>query len=162
MNSINVSNTYSFFGDKGMNISYTPGNPGSKEKADPSKSSFEGVTILIVEDENSNFLLLEAILKKTGVNLLHAWNGKQAIEMVDENPEIDLCLMDLKMPIMDGFEATEKIRETGNTKLPVIALTAFSEMYQKEIALEKGFNMYMTKPLNRKALMENISTYLKT
>lgn len=160
MNSINVSNTFSFFGDKGMNISYTTGNPGSKEKADPSKSSFEGVTILIVEDENSNFLLLEAILKKTGVNLLHAWNGKQAIEMVDENPEIDLCLMDLKMPIMNGFEATEKIRETGNTKLPVIALTAFSEMYQKEIALEKGFNMYMTKPLNRKALMENISICL--
>ena len=160
MNSINVSNTYSFFDDKGMNISYHPKDSESKEKADPTKTSFEGVTILIVEDENSNFLLLEAILKKTGVNLLHAWNGKQAIEMVDENPEIDLCLMDLKMPIMDGFEATEKIRETGNTKLPVIALTAFSEMYQKEIALEKGFNMYMTKPLNRKALMENISTCL--
>jgi CheY-like chemotaxis protein len=160
MNSINVSNTNSFFGDKGMNISYHTKNPGSKEKTDPSKSSFEGVTILIVEDENSNFLLLEAILKKTGVNLLHAWNGKQAIEMVDENPEIDICLMDLKMPIMDGFEATEKIREMGNNKLPVIALTAFTEMFRKKNALEKGFNMYMTKPLNRKALMENISTCL--
>ncbi|MCK4629951.1 MAG: response regulator [Bacteroidales bacterium] len=160
MNSINVSNTHSFFEDEGMNISYHYKDPGSKEKTDPLKSSFEGVTILIVEDENSNFLLLEAILKKTGANLLHAWNGKQAIELLDENPDIDLCLMDLKMPIMDGFEATEKIRETGNTKLPVIALTAFSEMYQKEIALEKGFNMYMTKPLNRKALMENISACL--
>jgi len=160
MNSINVSNTHSFFGDKGMNISYHPKDTGSKEKTDLSKSSYEGVTILIVEDENSNFLLLEAILKKTGVNLLHAWNGKQAIEMVDENPEIDICLMDLKMPIIDGFEAIEKIREMGNNKLPVIALTAFSEMYQKEIALEKGFNMYMTKPLNRKALMENISACL--
>ena len=160
MNSINVSNTHSFFEDEGMNISYHHKDPGSKEKTDPSKSSFEGATILIVEDENSNFLLLEAILKKTGANLLHAWNGKQAIEMLDENPDIDLCLMDLKMPIMDGFEATEKIRETGNTKLSVIALTAFSEMYQKEIAFEKGFNMYMTKPLNRKALMENISACL--
>lgn len=160
MNSINVSNTYSFFGDKGMNISYHSKDPESKEKTDPSKSNFEGAKILIVEDENSNFLLLEAILKKTGANLLHAWNGKQAIEILDENPDIDLCLMDLKMPIMDGFEATEKIREMGNKKLPVIALTAFSEMYQKEIALEKGFDMYMTKPLNRKALIENISICL--
>jgi CheY-like chemotaxis protein len=69
--------------------------------------------------------------------------------------------MDLKMPIMDGFEATEKIREMGNKKLPVIALTAFSEMYQKEIAYEKGFDMYITKPLNRKALIENISACLQ-
>ncbi|MBE9511195.1 MAG: response regulator [Bacteroidetes bacterium] len=160
MNSTNVSNTYSFFGDKGMNISYHTKDPGNKDEADLSKSNFEGVTILIVEDENSNFLLLEAILRKTGVNLLHAWNGKQAIEILDENPEIDLCLMDLKMPIMDGFEATQKIREMGNNKLPVIALTAFSEIFQKENALEKGFNMFMTKPLNRKALIENISAYL--
>ena len=160
MNSTNVSNTCNYFGDKSMNISFYSKNPGSKEKADPSKRNFEGATILIVEDENSNFLLLEAILKNTGVNLLHAWNGKQAIEILDDNPDVDLCLMDLKMPIMDGFEATEKIRKTGNTKLPVIALTAFSEMFHKETALEKGFSMYMAKPLNRKALIENIATYL--
>jgi len=160
MNSTAVSNTYSVFGDNVINISHNHKDPGNKEKTDPLKSNFEGVKILIVEDENSNFLLLEAILKKSGANLLHAWNGKQAIEMLDENPDVDLCLMDLKMPIMDGFEATEKIRETENNKLPVIALTAFSEMYKKEIALEKGCNMYMTKPLNRKALLENIATCL--
>ncbi len=160
MNSTNVSNIYSFFGDNVINMSFNPKDPGSKEKTDPLKSNFEGVKILIVEDENSNFLLLEAILKKTGVNLLHAWNGKQAVEMLDENPDVDICLMDLKMPIMDGVEATEKIRERGNNKLPVIALTAFSEMFNKEKALEKGFNMYMEKPLDRKALIENIATYL--
>jgi len=160
MNSNNVSNIYSFSGDKSMNMSFYSENPGSKEKTDPLKRNFEGVKILIVEDENSNFLLIEAILRKTGVNLLHAWNGKQAIEMLNENPDIDLCLMDLKMPIMDGFEATEKIRERGNNKLPVIALTAFSEMFHKETAIEKGFNMYMTKPLNREALVENIATCL--
>ncbi|MEK0371170.1 MAG: response regulator [Nitrosopumilus sp.] len=160
MNSINASNTYSFFGDNGINTSYHPQDPGSKDKADPSKSNFEGTTILIVEDENSNFLLLQAILKKTGANLLHAWNGKQAIEMLEEHPDIKLCLMDLKMPIMDGFEATEKIREMGNDKLPVIALTAFSDLYHQEIASLKGFDMFMTKPINRKALIENISTCL--
>ena len=160
MNLTNVSNTYSFSDDKGMNISYRSKMPGSKEKIDPSKRNFEGATILIVEDENSNFLLLEAILKRTGADLLHAWNGKQAIEMLDEYPDIDLCLMDLKMPIMDGFEATEKIREKENKKLPIIALTAFSEMYQKQPAFEKGCNMYMTKPLNRKVLIENIATCL--
>ena len=110
--------------------------------------------------KNSNFLLLEAILRKSKVNLLHAWNGKQDIEMLDENPDVDFCLMDLKMPIMDGFETTKKIRERGNNKLPVIALTAFSEMFHKETAIEKGFNMYMTKPLNREALVENIATCL--
>lgn len=160
MNSTNVSNTYSFFGDKSMNIPDHSKNPGSKAEVDPSKRNFKGITILIVEDVNSNFLLLEAILNKTGANLLHAWNGKQAIEMLDENPDVDLCLMDLKMPIMDGFEATEKIRETENNKLPIIALTAFSEMYQKENAIKKGFNIYMTKPLNRKALIDNIATCL--
>jgi len=160
MNSTNVLNIYSFSGDKSMNMSFHSENPGSKDEIDPSKRNFEGVTILIVEDENSNFLLLEAILKKTRVNLRHAWNGKQAIEILDENPDVDICLMDLKMPIMDGFEAIEKIRETKNNKLPIIALTAFSEMYLKEIALEKGCNMYMTKPLNRKVLIENIATFL--
>ena len=160
MNIINVSNNHSSFGDKSMNISYHSKNPGSKNETDLSKRNFEGVTILIVEDENYNFLLLEAILKKTRVNLLHAWNGKQAIEILDENPDVDICIMDLKMPIMDGFEATEKIRKAGYNKLPVIALTAFSEMYQKEVAIEKGCNMYMTKPLNRKALIENIATCL--
>ena len=160
MNFIRVSNTYSFFGDNRMNISYRSKDTESKENAHPSKSNFEGVTILIAEDENSNYLLLEAILKKTNVKLLHAWNGKQAIEMLDENPKIDLCLMDLRMPIMDGLEATEKIRKTGNNELPVIALTAFSEMYQKETAFEKGCDMYMIKPLNKKALIENIATCL--
>ena len=160
MNSTNVSNTYSVFGNNVINMSYNSSETGSKEKTDPLKRNFEGVKILIVEDENSNFLLIEAILRKTGVNLLHAWNGKQAIEMLNENPDIDLCLMDLKMPIMDGLEATEKIRETKNNKLPIIALTAFSEMFQKKNALEKGCNMYMTKPLNRKALIENIATCL--
>ncbi len=160
MNSTNISNTYSSFGDKSMNISYHSNNPGSKEKTDLLIRTFEGVTILIVEDENSNFLLLEAILKRSNVNLLHAWNGKQAIELLDENPDVDLCIMDLKMPIMDGFEATEKIREMKDNKLPIIALTAFSEMYQEEVALEKGCNMYMTKPLNRKVLIENIATCL--
>ena len=159
-NSNSVSNTYSFFGDKNMNISYRPKDPESKEKTDPSKSNFEGVTILIVEDENSNYLLLEAILKKSKANLLHAWNGKQAIEMLDENPKIDICLMDLKMPIMDGFEAIEKIRKNGNGKLPIIALTAFSEIFQKENALENGFNMFMYKPLNKNVLIENIATCL--
>jgi len=160
MNPTNVSNTYSVLGDNVINMSYNPRDPGSKEKTDPLKRNFEGVKILIVEDENSNFLLIEAILRKTGVNLLHAWNGKQAIEMLNENPDIDLCLMDLKMPIMDGLEATEKIRETKNNKLPIIALTAFSEMFQKKNALEKGCNMYMTKPLNRKVLIENIAICL--
>ena len=160
MNLTNVSNTCSFFGDKSMNISFHSNNPGNKEKTDLLKRNFEGATILIVEDENSNFLLLEAILRKSNVNLLHAWNGKQAIEMLDENPDVDLCIMDLKMPIMDGFEAIEKIRKMGNNRLPIIALTAFSEMYQKKNAIDKGCNMFMTKPLNRKALIENITSCL--
>ena len=160
MNFSNSRNTYSFLGDNEINSFNYSSNTGDKKKTDPSKKSFEGVTVLIVEDENSNFLLLESILKKSGVKILHAWNGKQAIEMLDEYPEIDICLMDLKMPIMNGFEAAEIIRANGYTKLPVIALTAFSEIFQKKAAYEKGFDMYMTKPLNRKVLIENIATCL--
>lgn len=80
--------------------------------------------LLIAEDERVNFIYIEEILEETGANIHHALNGKLAVELADNN-EIDIVLMDLKMPEMTGFEATKIIRKKY-PNLPIIALTAFA------------------------------------
>ena len=83
----------------------------------------EGRTVLVAEDVESNFLLLKAIIGKM-YNLLHAWNGKEAVEIYEQF-QPDLILMDIKMPEMDGLEATRIIRKVSQ-EIPIIALTAFA------------------------------------
>lgn len=114
-------------------------------------------TILVAEDVESNFLLLKALLAKT-YNLLHAYNGKEAIEMYT-NHIPDLILMDVKMPIMDGLEATRLIREK-NTTIPIIALTAFAFDQDRVRVLEAGCNDFLTKPLSPPLLKQTIEKYI--
>ena len=110
-----------------------------------------GRTILVAEDVESNFLLLKAIIGKT-YNLLHAWNGKEAIELYEKSRP-DLILMDIKMPRMGGLEATRIIRSYSK-EIPVIALTAYAFEADKEQALEAGCNDFVTKPVSKAALEE--------
>ena len=114
-------------------------------------------TILVAEDVESNFLLLKAIIGKT-YTLLHAWNGKEAVEMYEQS-QPDLILMDIKMPEMDGLEATRIIREISR-EIPIIALTAFAFDDDRVKALEAGCNDYLTKPLSAPLLKETIVKYL--
>ena len=88
------------------------------QKSQSSKSA----TLLIAEDNESNYTLFQAMLKD--YNLIHAWNGEQAIDLFNKY-QPDLILMDLKMPIVDGYEATRVIREK-NQSIPIIAVTAFA------------------------------------
>ena len=104
----------------------------------------EGRTVLVAEDVESNFLLLKAIIGKM-YNLLHAWNGKEAVEIYEQF-QPDLILMDIKMPEMDGLEATRIIRKVSQ-EIPIIAL-------------EAGCNDYLTKPLSAPLLKETIAKYL--
>ena len=115
-------------------------------------------TILVAEDVESNFLLLKALLGKT-YNLLHAYNGSEAVEMFDNN-QPDLILMDVKMPVMDGLEATRIIRQKS-TEIPIIALTAFAFDQDRIRVMEAGFNDFLTKPLSPPLLKETIIKYLK-
>ena len=116
-----------------------------------------GRTILVAEDVESNFLLLKAIIGKT-YTLLHAWNGKEAVEIYEQS-QPDLILMDIKMPEMDGLEATRIIRKVSQ-EIPIIALTAFAFDDDRVKALEAGCNDYLTKPLSAPLLKETIAKYL--
>lgn len=114
-------------------------------------------TILVAEDVESNFLLLKALLGKT-YRLLHAYNGKEAIDMFIEHTP-DLILMDVKMPVMDGLEATRLIREHSPT-IPIIALTAFAFDQDRVRVLEAGCNDFLTKPLSPPLLKQTIEKYI--
>jgi len=119
--------------------------------------NWNGKTILIAEDEEINFLFLETLLLKTGVRVLHAWNGKQALEAFD-NEEIDLVLMDIKMPIMDGYDATRKIKEL-KPDIPVIAQTAYTLGDDKIKCIEAGCDDYLSKPIRKNLLYDMITNH---
>jgi signal transduction histidine kinase/ligand-binding sensor domain-containing protein/CheY-like chemotaxis protein len=114
--------------------------------------------ILIADDEESNYLLLNNYLKKTSAKILWAKNGIEAISICKEQ-SIDLVLMDIKMPLMNGYEASRKIKELY-PNLNIIAQTAFAYKNEIDEILSCGVNAYITKPINRKELLELISKFL--
>jgi len=117
--------------------------------------------ILIVEDELLNFELLKQLLTDTSstLNILYAENGQKAIELCKNNPEIDLVLMDLKMPVLNGYEATKKIKEFRKT-LPIIAQTAYAEPEEKEKAMQAGCDEFTSKPINISELLKKMRKFL--
>ncbi|MFK5957524.1 MAG: PAS domain S-box protein [Lutibacter sp.] len=119
-------------------------------------------TILIAEDEEVNYMYLETILKdimKLNCTILHAKNGRETIEICKNNAAIDIILMDLKMPVLNGLKATKQIRKF-NAKLPIIAQTAYSTIEDKEEALAAGCNDFISKPIEKETLVNVINTFL--
>ena len=114
-------------------------------------------TILVAEDVESNFLLLKALLGKS-YHRLHAYNGKEAVDMFTQH-QPNLILMDVKMPVMDGLEATRLIRQQSET-IPIIALTAFAFDQDRIRVLEAGCNDFLTKPLSPPLLKQTIEKYI--
>ncbi|MFP4622037.1 MAG: response regulator [Bacteroidales bacterium] len=125
-----------------------------------STKNWKDKTILIAEDEESNFKYLELALRSTHVNILRAKNGKEAIDICKENPGIDLVIMDIKMPDMNGLQATREIRQFAN-HLPIIALTAYAMADDKETSLEAGCDDYISKPVKRNRLFNVVNKYLE-
>jgi CheY-like chemotaxis protein len=124
------------------------------------KKSIKGTSILVAEDDDSNFFFINAILShETGAKILHARDGKKAIEMFKSNPDLSLILMDIKMPEIDGYEATRQIKIL-NKEIPVIAITAYAMSGDEEKALAAGCDGYLSKPINKKILLEKIAEYL--
>ena len=115
-------------------------------------------TILVAEDDDANFTLLKAILNMNFINILHAENGAQAIDLALIHPEIEIVLMDIKMPEVDGFEATSQIK-CFRPNLPIIALTAYSNREDKEMALDSGCNDFLTKPIRRDLLLRKLEEF---
>lgn len=110
----------------------------------------DGKTILVAEDEEINFLFIETLLQPTGAKILHAWNGQQAIDLVKQNG-VDLILMDIKMPIIDGYEATSHIKKL-RPDLPVIAQTAYALGDDRVLCFDAGCDDYLSKPIRKNLL----------
>lgn len=116
------------------------------------------LTVLIAEDNESNFLLFESILKRQ-YNILHAWDGEEAVELFKQyNPH--LILMDINMPKKTGYEATQLIREMSPT-VPIMAVTAYVYAEDEERILNSGFDAYTSKPINAQKLQSDIVDLLK-
>ncbi len=116
--------------------------------------------VLIAEDEDSNFKYLEIVLKKAMYKVLRANDGFEAVEKCRTHPEIDIVLLDLKMPGMDGFEAAKKIRNIL-PQLPIIALSAYVSSQDEEAAMQAGCNEYVVKPISKTRLLETITRLLR-
>jgi CheY-like chemotaxis protein len=121
--------------------------------------SFEGKTILIAEDDDISYLVLKKTLKADNLGLIRAENGKEAVEICRSNNKIDLVLLDLKMPVMDGLEAMKLIREF-RPGLPFIALTAYAFDSDRKNAIERGCIDYISKPFSKNDLLEVLKKYL--
>ena len=125
--------------------------PGGTEKMN---------TILIVEDDETSYILLQALLEPYNCRLLYAADGNQAVGLCISNPEIDLILMDLKLPLLSGYEATRQIR-AFNPDVPIIAQTAYALSGDNEKAMAAGCNNYITKPIKKEELLAKIGMYLE-
>lgn len=117
-------------------------------------------TILIAEDDPANLMLLKKALEKTHADIIHADNGKDAVKLFRTNPDIDAILMDIRMPIMDGIEATSQIKQIDKD-IPIIVQTAFTMSSEKEKSFKAGCDDYISKPINIKELFATISKYIE-
>ena len=141
-------------------LPYTPSTHIRQQevKTEPIKMKQQKITILIAEDHDSNYRLIESILKKD-YNLIHAWNGEEAVAMFKTYAP-QLILMDINMPVMNGYEATREIRKLS-TQVPIIAVTAFAYASDEQKVMENGFDAYMAKPINANQLKGQITSILK-
>ncbi len=120
----------------------------------------KGRKILIVEDDLSSRLYLNKILEKAGAVLLNAGDGQEAINVAISNPDIDIILMDIQLPVMDGYTSLSKIREIRGDII-IIAQTAYGLLGDKEKILNSGFTDYIIKPILSQNLIEKLITNLK-
>jgi two-component system cell cycle response regulator DivK len=122
--------------------------------------NFLGKKILIVDDEEVNWLLMKNVLEDTQATVSWARVGQEAIDLVSAGEQYDLILMDMKMPVLDGFETTTQIKKI-NRKITIIAQTAFALPNEKNKCLEAGCDDYLTKPISMNELYKMINKYLK-
>ncbi len=153
--------------DKGSSFYFThPYEPTSKEIKTSSKNeiistkyNWKGKTILIVDDVKLIFQYLKEILKETEVKYLYAKNGKEAIDFINKNSDIDIVLMDIQLPDIDGYEASRIIK--GKRKdIPIIAQTAYVMSEDRNKAISAGCNDYITKPLEKDDILKLINKYI--
>lgn len=154
---------------RGSVFSFTiPYSPGEKKQTvivdnQPRKFDYNwnGKSLLVVEDIESNFKFIYAALFRTGIKILRAVDGLEALNLVKNNPEIDIILMDVNMPVMNGYEATTEIKKL-RPELPVIAQTAYAMQGEAQKSANAGCDAYLSKPVDLQSLFDVMSRYLNT
>jgi len=117
-------------------------------------------TLLIADDEDLNFHLLKELLSDFSFNIIRATNGKEAVEICKTNKQINIVIMDMRMPEMDGYEATQRIMEFM-PNLPIIALTAYVTSKEKNKVIACGCSDYISKPIDQELLISKIKEHLQ-
>jgi CheY-like chemotaxis protein len=116
--------------------------------------------VLIVEDDLKSLKLFRDLLQASGYTILEATNGKKAIELAREKKP-DLILMDIQMPVMDGFEATKILKADAETRnIPIIVLTSYAMKEDDEKIREAGCDAYISKPIDTKEFLKKVAEYL--
>ena len=141
------------------NVSQVRKETPAQTKTNSINNIWSGKTILIAEDETVNYMFLEVLFEETGAVLIHAADGRLAIEAVKANPDINIVLMDIKMPNINGLEATRQIKAL-RPQLPVIAQTAYAMQDDEYKALQAGCNDYISKPIDANKLIGLMKKYL--
>lgn len=121
--------------------------------------SIKSSRILIVEDQKNNLLVLQKMIEAIGLPVVTATNGKEAVDRVSENRDISVILMDIKMPVMDGFQTLCEIRKI-NPHAIVIAETAYALPGDREKIIESGFTDYLSKPFTLESLRNVLNKYI--
>ncbi len=121
--------------------------------------NFQGKKILIVDDEEFNWLLIKDALEDTRAIVIWARVGQEAVDLVAAGEHYDLILMDMKMPVLDGFETTVLIKKI-NPEIPVIAQTAYAMPDERNKCMEVGCDDYLSKPISMEELLKTIKKYL--
>jgi CheY-like chemotaxis protein len=130
-----------------------------KKTEETESKTLEGKTLLIVEDDPASATFLKEIFEETGIKILHAYNGKETLALVKSNPLIDLILMDLRLPDINGLELTRFIKE-DHPGIIVIAQTAYAGFIDLKDCVDAGCNDFISKPIHPEQLLIMVGEYL--
>jgi len=131
------------------------------ERASDRQAELAGTELLIVDDDIRNIFALTGVLEQHGLNVIHAENGKDGIELLERTPDVDIVLMDIMMPELDGYDTIRIIRGLERFKsLPLIAVTAKAMKGDREKCVEAGASDYIAKPVNIEQLLSLLRVWL--
>ncbi|HJU50490.1 MAG TPA: response regulator, partial [Pseudogulbenkiania sp.] len=131
------------------------GKPAAKKPA-----ADERATLLLVDDDIRNIYAMSSVLEARHFDVLTAINGEEALALIEQNPDIRLVLMDMAMPVLDGYETTRRLRSELRFERPIIAVTAYAMKDDKAKCLQAGTNDYLPKPVDSKELLRMIDQWL--
>lgn len=134
-------------------------DPGGKAAAG-NAANRERATLLLVDDDIRNIYAISSVLEERQYNVLTAINGEEALAQIEQNPGIQLVLMDMAMPVLDGYETTRRLRNELRFERPIIAVTAYAMKDDKAKCLQAGTNDYLPKPVDSKELLRMIDQWL--